>query len=511
MDNHTDFISRLVTTNSRFTATLVIIVLSAVAVQVILYYAGFFSISADESGRTILAYQWMKGEIEETPTWLPFYTIVIGTGLKFFPDFFWTPRIVGSVFGVLAFISFIWLTHQIFRDSYLTLLSSLIGLFFPTRVILSAVPLSESMFFFFIFSGLAFFIKWLRSGKDLNLISAAILFAISSSIRYEGWFFSAALFILLVIFTIIKKEKSSIKNVIVVTVIGLAFPVYWFMYQTNISGNPFQFFLDASRGYESAEGITFFTILKNNHLTRFIHHNIIFICFPGLSVLIYLFLRDALTRKWASLLALTFIPLVLISFTGRGIPTHNIWRISELWNILLIPFTAYFIKNIQSFDLKFLKQLQRIKIPLFVAVLLIYYIFHIYRLTLIDAFPVEDLKTGRYLEQEIIPLISEENKILIEVPDWSYLNIIVASNNPESFVANSKEGPKRKENEIISYEKDIFPGELTALKVKYLFIKSEELKNKISSYPFFSEKVSIDEWTLYELQFPGYSILKISL
>jgi hypothetical protein len=500
MDNHTDFISRLIKTKTGFIVTLALIVLTAVIIQAILYAAGFFSISADESGRTLLAYQWMKGKIEETPTWLPFYTIVIGTGLKFFPDLFRTPRIVGALFGILAFISFIWLTHQIFRDQYLTLLSAAIGLVFPTRVILSAVPLSESMFFFFIFSGLAFFIMWLRSRNDLSLISAAILFAVSSSIRYEGWFFSAALVVLLLIFTKIKTTDSSLRNIIAVSVIGLAFPVFWFVYQAGISGgNPFQFFIDQSKGYEQAQGITLFTILKNNHLTRFIHHNLIFICFPGLIVLGYLFLKDSMIRKLSVLLGLTFIPLVLISFTGRGIPTHNIWRISELWNILLIPFTAYFIKNIQSFDLKFLKQLQRIKIPLMITLLLVYYIFHVYRLMGIDAFTVEDLRTGKYLEKEIIPFTDEENKILIEVPDWSYLNIIVASNNPDRFVENTKEGPKRKENEIISYEKDIIPDELIKIKIKYLFIKSEELKNKAAAYPFFNEKVKLNGWTLYEI------------
>jgi hypothetical protein len=510
--NQSDIFVRISSSEKSFTASLLIIVLTAIIIQIILYTSGFYSISADESGRTLLAYQWMKGEIKETPTWLPFYTIAIDASLKIIPDLFWTPRIAGSLFGILAFISFIWLVHQLFRDRYITILSSVIGLFFPTRVILSAVPLSESMFFLFIFSGTASFIIWLRSGKDFNLVSASVCFAISSSIRYEGWFFSAALFVLIIIFTKMKREGSSVKHIIVVALIGFAFPVYWFIYQAGISGgNPVQFFIDQSRGYEKSQGITFLTILKNNHLTRFIHHNLIYICFPGLIVLVYLFFRDNLIRKLFFLLLLTFIPLVLISFTGRGTPTHNIWRISELWNILLIPFTAYFIKNIQSFDLRFLKQLQRMKVPLIVSVLIIYYLIHIYRLTGIDAFTAEDLRTGRFLEKEIIPLTDEKNKILIEVPDWSYINIIVASNNPDRFVVNSEGGPKRKENEIITYEKDIIPDELTAIKVKYLFIKSKELKNKIDAYPFFKKKVKLDKWTLYELQSSDNSILKISL
>ncbi len=72
-----------------------------------------------------------------------------------------------------------------------------------------------------------------------------------------------------------------------------------------------------------------------------------------------------------SLILIPFILLVLISLTGRGIPTHNVWRIPELWNILLIPFTAYFIKNLDSFEIKYLKNLRKSAVPSIIIVVLI--------------------------------------------------------------------------------------------------------------------------------------------
>jgi len=482
-----------------FLSALSILILISVILIVILYSAGFYSISADESGRTLLAYEWINKGYTETPTWLPFHTILSGTIVGIFPDLFWTPRIIGASFGVLAFVSFIWLTHKLFNDRYITLFSSVIALFFPTRVILSAVPLTESMFFFFIFSGITFFIIWLKSGKDYNLILSACAMAVSTSIRYEGWTFSVSLLCILIMVKKLNTREVLSRNVFIVSCIIFAFPLYWLTLQTNISGNPFQFFEDASRGYREAEGISFFTILKNNYLTRFIHHNLIYICFPGIISSFYLFFRDNVIRKFLILLFIAFIPLALLSFTGRGIPTHNIWRVPEIWNILLIPFTVYFIKNIQFFEAGFLKRLRRGKFLVILALLLIYYIFHIYRLTGINAFTWEELETGRYVESELIKTHTGKDRILIEVPDWSYLNIIVASNKPEAFIRNSDFNPKVKTFEIISRENKIKLDDLSSRHIKYLLLKSRELQDLVRDNPFFRKKKSFTEWTVYEL------------
>ncbi len=338
---------------------------------------------------------------------------------------------------------------------------------------------------------------WLRSVWDYYLILSAVAFAVSSTIRYEGWLFSASLVVILIIFKKLKVKEISFADILLITLVGLAFPLYWFLFQTNISGNPLQFYDDASRGYKNAQGITLFTILKNNYLFRFIHHNLIYFCFPGLISLSYFFVRESLIRRWVSFILLPFIPLVLLSFFGIGIPTHNIWRVPELWNILLIPFTAHFIKNIGSFELKYLKKLQKIKVPILLTILLIYYSFHIYRLMGIDAFTREDLKTGRYVEKNL--MVSETNKILIEVPDWSYLNILIASNKPEMFVLNSDSNPKVKENEIINKENKIDFEELSNKHIEYILLKSKDLKSKAMNNPFLKEKKAFKDWSVFEL------------
>lgn len=86
-----------------FQALLSISILTAVAVHIYLYQSGFYSISADECGRTMEAYDWFKnGRLGPSP-WLPFYRLVVGLGLMAWPDLFVTPRIVGFLFGLISF------------------------------------------------------------------------------------------------------------------------------------------------------------------------------------------------------------------------------------------------------------------------------------------------------------------------------------------------------------------------------------------------------------------------
>ena len=496
-----DLISKILNDKKYFYPALLFIILFSVVLNIVLNYAGFFSISADESGRTITAYQWINGTYKGIPTWLPFYNIVIGFGLKIFPDLLITPRIIISLFGVLSFISFLWMTHELFKDTFITLLAAFIMLFFPSRVILSTVPLTESIFFFFIFTGIAFFVKWLNTSKNYLLILAAMAFGISSSVRYEGWLFSASLVGLLIFLKRLSNGEVKLQSIIFAFLIGLIFPAYWFIYQGSFTDSPFHFFYDVNKNYERAQGISFLSILKNNYLIRFVHHNLIYLCFPGIFVSFYLFLRNGIIRKWMILILIPFTILIIISLTGRGIPTHNIWRVPELWNIFLIPLSAYFIKNLDSFEIKFLKNISKQIIPLTIIFLIIYYSFHIYRhIGDKNYFSKTELEIGRYIEKNLID-INPNKKILIEIPDWSYLHIAASSNHPENFVRCLEEGePKIIRNKTLPESSNLDFAELRDKNISYVIAKSNELKNKISSNPFFKEKKKFREWIIYEIR-----------
>lgn len=493
-------IPQIINNKKNFLLFLLIIIFSSLVLNVCVYFAGIYSISADESGRTILAYKWIKGFYTGAPSWLPFYTIVTGYVIKIFPDLFVTPRLLISFFGVLAFISLIWLTQELFKDRYITLLSSIIVLFFPSRVILSSVPLSESMFFFFVLTGIAFFTRWLNKKNNILLIPASLSFALSSTVRYEGWIFSAVFIFVLIIFKRLRAANIKPALIWLTVFIGLAFPVYWLIYQADVSGHPLQFFYDMNKHYERSQGITLPSILKNNYLTRFIHHNIIYLCFPGLFMLGYLFLRDNRIRKWVSLPLLVFIPLTLISFTGRGVPTHNIWRIPELWNILLIPFTVYFIININSFNAKYFKNLKSSSISLIIPLMLIYYLVFIYNFKSEINFTKEELRIGEYIEQYIISR-EPDSKILIETLDWSFLHIAVASDHPENFIKSTEGGnPEIRRNQSIADSSNTDIKDLNEKKIKYIMIKTPAFKKRIKNTSLFAEIKSFNEWSVYKIK-----------
>jgi hypothetical protein len=190
---------------------------------------------------------------------------------------------------------------------------------------------------------------------------------------------------------------------------------------------------------------------------------------------------------------------VAVSLTGKGIPTHNMWRIPELWNILLIPFTAYFIKSLNSFGIKYLSNLKKGALPLIVIIVLIYYLFHINRFKHEYVFSEEELQIGNYIEKNIIEP-NPENKILIEVPDWSFLHIIVASNNPDNFIKNSESGdPKIRQNPTINKSSTLDSGELAEKKIKYLMAKTPELKDRIRINHTIKKRKEFNDWYLYEI------------
>ena len=74
----------------------------------------------------------------------------------------------------------------------------------------------------------------------------------------------------------------------------------------------------------------------------------------------------------------------------------------------------------------------------------------------------------------------------------------MASNKPEFFVWNSDFNPKIKGNEVINKDK-IELEELSGRHIKYLILKSEELKNKVVSNPFFKKKEDFSQWSVFEL------------
>jgi len=114
----------------RYQVMLFSIILFSLGIQAFLFSKGFYSISADERGRTLHAYKWVIGEDQTGTSRLPFYSIMVGSVLKLWPNLFLAPRLVGSIFGFLSLVSIMWLSHEIFHNKTITFFAAFLGCIF---------------------------------------------------------------------------------------------------------------------------------------------------------------------------------------------------------------------------------------------------------------------------------------------------------------------------------------------------------------------------------------------
>jgi len=66
-------------------------------------------------------------------------------------------------------------------------------------------------------------------------------------------------------------------------------------------------------------------------------------------------------------------------------------------------------------------------------------------------------------------------------------------------VLNSSFNPKIKENEIINKDQKINFEELSEKHIKYVLLKSKDLKSKAINNPFLKNKKVFKDWSVFEL------------
>jgi len=460
--------------------------------QILLYYKGFYSISADESGRTLLAYQWLEGIDQPGEPWLPFHKIINAVALNIHPDLFWTPRITGTIFGLLSSAAFIYYSYRLFHNRGITLLAALIGVFFPPFVIIRAVPLAEVMFVFFIITGSSCFLKWLQEEKRLYLIIASFLFALSASIRYEGWLFSFSF----LVYIILIYRKIRLVDFIINFLILAGFPLYWVILNYIQTGDPFTFIASTSGGY-TLHHDTFIMLLRYNLVTQFIYQNILYLNFCGIiSLIILSFINDNI-RVLVLFLISAFLILVLLSFAKIGMPSHAFWRIPLVWNILLIPFSAHFLIKLSEFFADHFKKEKKIFVFLFASVMIIYFIFQIGRLSSKSMFTADERNAGKFINSKVIK--EKGFKVLIDSSGWEYLNVYISSNYPEIFIPNTGPDSSFPEKPIVNPKENLKIPLLKKLGIKYLVFETGSYKKYFDQCTQIKPVKNFGKWKVYSL------------
>lgn len=466
-------------------------------IQLILYLKGYFSFSGDESDRTLLAYSWFINDMPEGEPWLPFHTIINGLLFHLYFDLFLIPRITGTIFCMLSVGSFIWFSHLLIRERSVTIISAVIAVFFPPFLILRAVPLTEVMYFFFIITASAFLYKWISEKQHKYIFFSSIFFALSTSVRYEGWIFAGSL----IIFLFLKHfsgNKLKINIVLISSAILLAFPLFWVVKNAADTGNLLAFIQSSSERYKVRYGFSLLPMLKYNLVTQFIYQNIIYLNFGGFVSLVFFLFTDKNTRNWSITPLLAFIIVAVLSFLGLAMPSHAYWRIPLIWNIFLIPFTAHFLIKFSAFISDIISRKKKFVLVSVTLLIVIYFIFQVNRIISFSYFSEDDIAAGKFLEEKI----NQENNpgILIDTYDWNYLNVIVASNNPGNFNINVKKDPLKKEEPILSSEKEINFALLKNEGIEYLLFESVKMKEFLNKRSGLIRVKKFGEWELYKVK-----------
>lgn len=473
--------------------------LTAIAILLHLFWfkQGFYSIGWDESGRTLDAFNWItqKSLLNLATWWLPFYRVVVGTGLIIYPDLFLTPRIICFFFGVFSLWAVCWFAFECFHDKRVVLVTAVIGTFFSVRIVLSLAPLSSIMFILFIITGMASFSRWIFSGNDRDLLLCGVLIAISGTIRYEGWVFSGSIFALVFLLKLAGKANIGWNQMGLFFAIIFSPPVLFLFSYILKTNNPLFFIKDGATQYTALS-----EVFNKNPLVQFFYINTISLNILGILSAVYFFKQNSRLRivMIAPLFALLAISGVLfINRTAQSGPT---WRMAGVWSMLLLPFTAYLILSPK----RFLKNQKLGNLLTLGSLLLILFSFtyHTYKIKedSLQFFPESEKLLGYYLND----MLNDDPgvKIVIESYHFYYLNILVSSQHPKSFVLNSTPNHPELMNDLVY---PIYPVDRESLgerNIKYLVFKAELFTEWLDKNPDVEKLNAFGSWSVYKLKDP---------
>jgi hypothetical protein len=472
---------------------LLFITFLAVIIQIFLFQIGFYSISGDESDRSIQAFNWAIGSPVYDASWLPLHKIILGLGLKIVPDLFWTPRIINSFFGILLIPLLAWLAQELFQSKKVTILTSILCCFFFPRIIFTAVPLTENIFIAVIVSAISFYIRWIKNNKSVYILASSIIFLISCTIRYEGWLFSASFGLLVCYHFFWRQPCISLKTFITIILLLSTFPLYWFYYHYIESGSAFSFLFSTTERYSLIHGNSFFIQIKNSLLPQFIFQNIVSINLLGFFTIIVLWEKNNIIRLFFTIVLISFSIMTLATIIGKALPSHNFWRVPAVWSFLLLPFTAYLIFNLKTF-------FPNIKHYSNKVIVIVFMIFNLtmtaYEVNKRSSFTEEQFQAGYFLSK-----ILEDNfnkKVLIETTGWGYINILVSSQHPNHFIFNTGADPKLPTSSMLTQNLDF--NFLKGKELRFFLFKSKNYKSILDNSVNFKLLKVFGEWSLYDLK-----------
>ncbi len=161
----------------------------------------------------------------------PAHLYLVALGLKISNNHYNSACILSLLFGIGVLLPYIGFVKSVFDDK-VAVCSAFIVAFFPLHIVYSVLSTAESMFLFFLFSGLFFYVRERQTGRLSDLFFSALFVGIATVCRFEG-----GLFVIIITLLLMKNYRKACFFLLFSSVL----PVAWMWGNYLISGNFMQF------------------------------------------------------------------------------------------------------------------------------------------------------------------------------------------------------------------------------------------------------------------------------
>ena len=337
------------------------LILFKLVFQLIVMRSGLKWLTADDYSRTVISWDWLQAPRIYSGVWLSFHFWLSGLFIWLFRDLTLAPVILSTLFSVLTMVYLYLLLEKIFTKE-IAVVSCLIYAVFPFQVWLSTSAMPETPFFFFITACFYYFIMWyrgleLRSRSHVYLILAAISLNFANALRYEGWFFTIA-FVIMVILLSYRKFRFT-RPLLVnfgYAMISYITMLWWLWQNYHDYGDAFYFIKETTKIYAGLSSAGF--IQRSIQYPFFIFYIAPVTTLLGLWKIIRTVQnkRNGFLGNFSLLrifLLFNLIELVLLMFSGivGSGGTNMISRYIVLNAILFFPFAVWQLADLRRYVL----------------------------------------------------------------------------------------------------------------------------------------------------------------
>lgn len=427
-----------------YVAVLALTAAIAAAIQYGLYRHGLYSVSVDESERTLLANHLTLAKAVTPFIWPPLPMILTGLALRIHHNLITTPRLLSGITGLLTFAAVVALSRKLFDRRIIALAAAVLAAVVPQRLILSVAPLADIYSYLFVLIAAAFLIDWLRSNRPRALVYTSVALLLASTARFETWFFNLSLALYVVYRVLRRRDMSARLGAAAVGLLGI-FPVVWVL-ATYVHDGSLTALSLTSRQFEAAHGHDLNLAVRTDVVYLFAHDSVFMPVFlAGAVALLFLARRDRALMTWG---VLVFAPLILLGasmLATFSVPMAAPFRVDGTWIILLIPFAAWVM--VWLAELLVRTRPSGVALVGVTAVVLL--------AIAPVAIRVEDVQAkgiaqsgalgDKPLARQLDELLHASNRqILLDSLDGlDYLNVLVVSNQPGRFVLDVDADPTR--------------------------------------------------------------------